>query len=354
MEECKDLIKLINESVSDISAIVREDPVAIKQSLSTLERLIASLDNNNLDYVICALEKRRTSPQKLQIVQGDLELRIGVSSGYAMEDVTNEYRSGRQSLEDVCARIAEATGRIQRAAVSEGEDVVLEANPRIFHEQSVTVPFAFVELVLDEYRSFAGVVVCITLRTSTQFFIVNASQEFFVHVESPVFHCWKCLVNFRGTYSAENAVLFYEGTHSIVPCTHSSAYEAGIDGSFCEVEGSVVNIRAGASRRTFGLQPFEFRRVLLDVPAPPLGQRELLDLRHFVARSNDRSLDYVMTDKQLVKASENRCLKGRLSPLVRAYIGDFLRIFPRSRSDEDDLNESGGYRRMRLDVNAPD
>lgn len=354
MEECRDLIKFINENVCDISAVVQEDSTAIKQSLATLECLIVSLDNNNLDYVICALEKRRTTPQILRIVQGDLELRIGVSSGYAMVDVANEYRSGRQSLEEVYARIAEATCRIQRAAVNGGEDLVFESNPHIFYEQSVTIPFAFVELVLDEYRSFSGVVVCITLRTDSRFFIVNTSQEFFVHVEFPVFHCWKCLVNFRGTYSVESAALFCEGIHSIVPCTHSSAYESGTEGAFCEVKGSVVNIRAGVARRTFGLRPFESRLILLDIPNPPHGQQELLDLRHFVARSNNRSLDYVMTDQQLFKAMEKQCLEGRLSPLVRAYIGDFLRIFSQTRNCEENLNEPTVCRTMRSDVDTPD
>lgn len=354
MEECRDLIKFINERVCDISAVAREDPAAVKQLIVTLECLIASLDNNNLDYILCALEKQRTSPKKLRIVQGGLELWVGMSSGYAMKDVANEYRSGRQSLVDVCTQVAEATRGIKSAAVSGGEDVVLEANPCIFYEQSVTVPFAFVELVLDEYRSFAGVVVCITLRTNSQLFIVNASQEFFVHVESPVFHCWKCLANFRGTYSTDNAVLFCEGTHSIVPCTHSSAYEPGANGPFCYVEGSVVNIRSGAARKTFSLRPFESRLVLLDIPAPPHGQEELLGLRHFVARSNDRSLDYVMTDRQLSRATERRCLEGRLSPLVRAYVGDFLRILSRTRSGENDTNESAAYGTMRLDVDAPD
>lgn len=326
MDECKALVKLINRNLPAIEAALREDPALLDKPLSQIDRLLSALGSSRLDYVLCAWTRQRRKDSTATLVQGELRIEVGVSRGYGMKNITNEYRSGMCTLDEVVQKID--LGRVRNGAFDVSCEapgaIVLSAEPRMVFSQSVSLEKAFVELVLDEYRSFCGVVVAVTFRDAQDFYVVDASLPFSIKVKAPVFHCWKCLVNFQGEY-AEAAL--YSGTHSAIPAVHGSV---STQCSTARTLRTPISIDLRMERRAFELGPLSLS---LSVPEPR-GPRKLLELRHFVARTDNSSLDYVMSDAQLVEMGRNGCLGRRASPLVRAHFGDFHRLFGQIRYED--------------------
>lgn len=311
MDECVELLKIINAGIAELESVQKSDPQRFLRVVGKIDALVAELQTSNIDYVLCALTKQKTTTQSFFVAQDALRLRVGALPGYEMTNVTNEHRSMLCSDADAKAKIA-AVATADAVAVA-GDEVVFDAVATVSFDQHVSLAQAFVELVFDEFRSFNGTVVCATLRSGASIVIVDASAEFSLTLGVAIFHCWKCRANFKGRF--ERAALS-NGTHHAVPNTHSSV-------SSLSVSANGVNIAYDAMPRiAFALRPFNFEPAL----SPVAGSKALLELRYFIAKNDNESLDYVMTDAQLREMEERKCLGTRASPLARMYFGDFYRL----------------------------
>lgn len=281
MEEIKKIIKHINSEKID-----KEDYYTLKESLNSLELKYLS---NNLYSIFNHLEKKDDDEIKV-IQENKVILSIKHSDINKINIKENEFRSNLITEDEF---INEIKSKIQHK--------INEENIQINEEISFCR--------FNDINSFLGDVIEINYHTN-------------------VIHCLYCYLHFNecGNLKNNENMVILNGVHTLLGKVIINLDQLNLDDL----------LQNFIQQNKFLYLKENFNKFLYS-EENLTKLNEILELRYFLAKENNCSLDLVMTDLQILHLLEKKDILSldRLSSVVRGNFADFSFLFKNENKEKD-------------------
>lgn len=366
-----DLVKTTNNQITNIYNEYKTDKSKHQKLLDKIKELKSQFNENKIsariDLLICKLKNETKTNYKIIEVVKDNELVALITDN--MIKPNSEYRKSIGTKVD-CKHTLNYD-------LDFGENIDYIEIKDINELNNIQNEPALIKLYKHTYRSYLGFTCYILIITKKCNYLIdtlkvrNITHDFFGCETVKFFHCENCITFFEREFCDLSCVSIYNAeTENKIYCDWRIRPLHNIMKTFIQKDIKFMK-KDFEKHKLYCLNKLQDILIKekytndfvifnedIEIYAENLINHfnvakenkimimECLKLRDFIAKSNDESINYVMTDAQLIKLIFTKpqdrdefieCF-GRMSALVREHIHDFIAII-KSHGSEDKVED---------------